>query len=126
MQNLIPQQRAPELPAVPKLYDGREPTLTMTKIIDNRYLVLRLWLSNFEVGGCQVWLGHLTEQRERSLAGILRIPDSVGSEFAREQEREVQQLLNTVRACPVENSLNPPSAHQVNALRSNDPGPSQP
>ncbi len=126
MQNLIPQQRAPELPAVPKLYDGREPTLTMTKIIDNRYLVLRLWLSNFEVGGCQVWLGHLTEQRERSLAGILRIPDSVGSEFAREQEREVQQLLNTVRACPVENSLNPPSAHQVNALRSNDPGSSQP
>ncbi len=126
MQNLIPQQRAPELPAVPKLYDGREPTLTMTKIIDNRYLVLRLWLSNFEVGGCQVWLGHLTEQRERSLAGILRIPDSVGSEFAREQEREVQQLLNTVRACPVENSLNSPSAHQVNALRSNDPGSSQP
>ncbi len=106
MQNLIPQQRAPELPAAPKLHDGREPALTMTRVIDNRYLVLRLWLSHFEVAGCRIWLGNLTEQRERSLAGILRIPDSVGSEFAREQEREVQQLLDTSGACPAENSLN--------------------
>ena len=126
MQNLIPQQRGTELPAVPKLYDGREPSLTMIKIIDNRYLVLRLWLSSFEVGGCQIWLGNLTEQRERSLSGILRIPDSVGSEFAREQEREVQQLLNAVRACPAELSLNPPSAHQAYELHSNDPVSSQP
>lgn len=121
MQNLIPQQRAPELPAVPKLYDGREPALTMTKVIDNRYLVLRLWLSHFEVGGCQIWLGHLTEQRERSLAGTLRIPDSVGSDFARQQEREVQQLLNTEMNCPAENSINPPNVRRVYALRSDDP-----
>lgn len=110
MQNLIPQQRAPELPAVPKLYDGREPALTMTRVIDNRYLVLRMWLSNFEVGGCQIWLGHLTEQRERSLAGILRIPDSVGSEFTRQQEREVQKMLDSSESC-----VNHPNAHQANA-----------
>ncbi len=121
MQNLIPQQRAPELPAVPKLYDGREPDLTMTRVIDNRYLVLRLWLSDFEVEGCQVWLGHLTEQRERSLAGILRIPDSVESEFAREQERGVQKVLDSSESC-----VNHPNAHQANALRSDDPKSSRP
>jgi undecaprenyl-diphosphatase len=106
MQNLIPQQRAPELPAVAKLYDGRAPGLTMTKVIGNRYLVLRMWLSHFEVEGCHVWLGHLSEQRERSLAGILRIPDSIGSDFSKLQEREVQQLLNSVKPCPVETPLN--------------------
>ena len=126
MQNLIPQQRAPELPAVPKLYDGREPDLTMTRVIDNRYLVLRLWLSDFEVEGCRVWLGHLTEQRERSLAGFLRIPDSVGSEFSGEQEKKVQKLLDTARACPAETSLNRPSARQAYALRSGDPVSSPP
>jgi membrane protein DedA with SNARE-associated domain/membrane-associated phospholipid phosphatase len=121
MQNLIPQQSAPELPPIPKLYGGREPDLTMTKVIDNRYLVLRLWLSHFEVEGCEVWLGHLTEQRERSLAGILRIPESVGSVFAREQEREMQKVLDSSKPC-----VNSPNAHQANALRSNDPVSSQP
>ena len=126
MQNLIPQQRASELPAAPKLYDGREPGLTMTKVIDNHYLVLRLWLSDFEVAGCKIWLGHIIEQRERSLAGILRIPDSVGSEFAGRQEREVQRLLEAASACPAENSFNPPNVHRAHALRPDDPVSSPP
>ncbi|MEA3303331.1 MAG: bifunctional DedA family/phosphatase PAP2 family protein [Pseudomonadota bacterium] len=116
MQNLIPQQSAPELPPIPKLYDGREPALTMTKVIENSYLVLRLWLSHFEVEGCEVWLGHLTEQRERSLVRILRIPDSVGSEFARDQQRGVQKILDSSESC-----VNHPNAHQANVLRSDDP-----
>jgi undecaprenyl-diphosphatase len=126
MQNLIPQQRAPELPAVPKLYDGREPGLTMTKVIDNHYLVLRLWLSDFEVAGCKIWLGHIVEQRERSLAGILRIPGSIGSEFASLQEREVQRLLETASGCPAENSFNPPNDHRSYEPRSDDPVSSPP
>lgn len=126
MQNLIPQQRAPELPAVQKLYEGREPGLTMTKIIDNSYLVLRLWLSDFEVDGCRIWLGHITEQREKSLAGLLRIPDSVATEFARQQEKYIQQLLDTIKACPAEQANHPPSAHRASARRANGPVSLQP
>ncbi|MEN8213619.1 MAG: bifunctional DedA family/phosphatase PAP2 family protein [Pseudomonadota bacterium] len=117
MQSLIPQQRAPELPAVPKLYDGRRAILTMTAVIDNRYLVLRLWPSQFEAGGCPVWLGHLIEQRERSLAGILRIPYSTASAFTSRQEGMVQQLLDSAGGC-----ITPPIAGQANAPPADDPG----
>lgn len=99
MQLLLPQESAPLLPPVPKLYNGRTPLLTMQRLLDGRYLVLRLWPSDFVVGSCRVLLGHVTEQQERAVAGVVRIPRSDASSQARHREALVQPLLDRVFSC---------------------------
>jgi hypothetical protein len=99
MQLLLPQASAPLLPPVAKLYNGRMPLLTMKRLVDGHYLVLRLWPSDFMVGGCQVLLGRITEQRERAVAGVVRIPHSAASPQARRQQSLVEPLLEGVFSC---------------------------
>jgi membrane protein DedA with SNARE-associated domain/membrane-associated phospholipid phosphatase len=99
MQLLLPRESAPQLPPVAKLYNGRMPLLTMKRLVDGHYLVLRLWPSDFMVDDCRVLLGHITEQRERAVAGVVRIPSSAASPQARRQQMLVQPLLEAIFSC---------------------------
>ena len=99
LQLLLPQQSAPQLPPVPKLYNGRMPLLTMKRLVDGHYLVLRLWPSDFTLEVCRVLLGHMRELLSRWVAGLVRIPRSAASLHARREQTLVQPLLEGVFSC---------------------------
>ena len=69
--------RAPlsELPVVPQIHAGQDQVLMLRNPIDpERQVLLRLWPSEWTLGGAPLWIGNVTEQKSRGVLRVLQIP----------------------------------------------------
>jgi membrane protein DedA with SNARE-associated domain/membrane-associated phospholipid phosphatase len=76
---LSPDQPLQQLPLLPQVHDGQHEALALIKLLpDNRRLVLRLWPAFIRIqpAARPLWIGNVTEQYKKDVAGIFAFPDT--------------------------------------------------
>lgn len=64
------------LPVLPRIHDGRNPDLTLTRPVDaNHQWILRLWRSHYtSANNTPLWLGQVEQQIVQQRLGLVRMP----------------------------------------------------
>jgi len=75
-----PDTPVEQLPVLPRLHDGRTERLSLVRMDQDRYLVLRLWSTDVKIKGndTPLFVGTIEEQRRRGLAGLITAARDTG------------------------------------------------
>lgn len=78
---LIPKAEIQELPLLPKLENGHQERLLLSKIEKDRRIVFRLWPTTFRLShrDQMVWVGTIESERAFYLDDMLTVPKSAGN-----------------------------------------------
>lgn len=96
---LAPDQPLKALPVLPQVHDGRHEALLLIKVLpQDRRLVLRLWESNFRLGGNgrALWIGNVSEQQQVRLLKSITYARTT-SDFVQALQ-QLQQDLHSLRS----------------------------
>jgi undecaprenyl-diphosphatase len=76
-----PQQSVLDVPLLPRVHDGRYEEFKFVRAgADDALLVLRFWLSQYEVDGQPLWLVSLSRERLLSPLGLMFVPRTVNGD----------------------------------------------